>query len=94
MSKALKDLDIDELTELCEQIEADPEKAADLLFPENRPDRVTLAKKIGQWAINQTLVIESFRHNIPDIAFIFDKAGRRLWHQLPTCARRVTVNIE
>jgi hypothetical protein len=94
MNKTLKQLDIDELTALCEQIEADPEKTAGLLFPDNHCDRVHLTKKIGQWAINQALVIESSLSNKTDVALIFDKAGNRIWQQLPSYARRITVNIE
>ncbi|MGD9217132.1 MAG: hypothetical protein PVJ84_20140 [Desulfobacteraceae bacterium] len=94
MSKVLTQLNIDELNQLSEQIEADPEKAAGLLFPENPSERLTLAKKISQWAINQTLVKESFQNNKADLAFIFEKVCNRIWSQLPTYARSVRVNLE
>jgi hypothetical protein len=94
MTKELTQLDIDELNQLSEQIEADPEKAAGLLFPENPSNRVTMAKKIGQWAINQTLVKESFQQNKADLAFIFDKVCNRIWSQLPSYARSVRINLE
>jgi hypothetical protein len=94
MDKTLKQLDIDELMALSEQIEVDPEKTAGLLFPDHRFDRVNLTKTIGQWAINQTLVLESFRREKIDVALIFDKVGNRIWRQLPTYARKLTVSIE
>lgn len=94
MNKELRQLDIDELNHLSEKIEEDPEKAAGLLFPNNPSDRVMLAKKIGQWAINQTLVLESNRNNKTDVALIFSKAGNRIWQQLPSYARNVRINIE
>jgi len=92
MTKELKQLDIDELYHLSAKIEQDPMKVADLLFPENPPGRETLIKKIGQWAINQTAVLESTLDNRHDVAFIFHKVGERIWHQLPGFAQRVRIN--
>ena len=94
VNKELRQLDIDELNHLSEQIEANPEKVASLLFPNNPSDRVTLAKKIAQWAINQTLVLESSQHNKTDVALIFHKVGERIWQQLPSYARSVRIAIE
>lgn len=94
MNKELRQLDINELNHLSEQIEADPEKAASMLFPNNPLDRVTLTKKIAQWAINQTLVLESSQKNKTDVALIFYKVGERIWQQLPSYARSVTIVIE
>lgn len=94
MNKELRQLDINELNHLSERIEADPEEAASMLFPNNPPDRVTLAKKIAQWAINQTLVLESSQHNKTDVALIFHKVGERIWQQLPSYARSVKIVIK
>lgn len=94
MNKELRQLDIDELNHLSERIDADPEKAASLLFPNNPSERVTLAKKIAQWAINQTVVLESSQHNKTDVALIFHKVGERIWQQLPSYARSVRIAIE
>lgn len=94
VSKNLRQLDIHELNYLSERIEADPERVACLLFPNNPSDRVTLAKKIAQWAINQTLVLESSQHNKTDVALIFHKVGERIWQQLPSYARSVRIAIE
>ncbi len=93
MTKELKQLDIDELYHLSDRIERDPLTVADMLFPDNTPDRETLIKKIGQWAINQTAVLESARDQRHDVAFIFHKVGERLWHQLPGFAQRVRINV-
>ena len=65
MSKELKQLDIDELYHLSSKIDEDPDTIADVLFPDNPPGREVLTKMIGQWAINQTAVLESTRRNRP-----------------------------
>ena len=93
MTKELKQLDIDELYHLSARIDEDPVKVADMLFPENPPDRVTLIKKIGQWAIKQTAVLESTSKNRHDVAYIFHKVGERIWQQLPGYAQRVRINV-
>lgn len=93
MTKELKQLDIDELYHLSAKIEQDPLSVADILFPDNPPDRETLIKKIGQWAINQTAVLESTLNDRHDVAYIFHKVGERIWHQLPGFAQRVRINV-
>ena len=93
MTKDLKDLDLRELYHLSKKIEADPAGIASMLFPENPPERDTVVKKIGQWAINQTAVLESNLNNRPDVAYIFHKVGERIWHQLPGFAQRVRINV-
>lgn len=93
MTKELRQLDIDELYRLSARIEEDPAMVADMLFPENPPDRDALIKKIGQWAINQTAVLESTSRNRHDVAYIFHKVGERIWHQLPGYAQRVRINV-
>jgi hypothetical protein len=94
VNKELRQLDINELNHLSEQIEENPEKAANMLFPNNPSDRLMLTKKIAQWAINQTLVLESSQHNKTDVALIFHKVGERIWQQLPSYARSVTIVVE
>ena len=93
MTKELKQLDIDELYHLSAKIDHDPDTVADMLFPGNPPDRETLIRKIGQWAINQTAVLESSVNNRHDVAYIFHKVGERIWRQLPEFAQRVRINV-
>lgn len=93
MTKGLKQLDIDELYYLSAKIDENPDKIAGLLFPDKPSGRVTLTKKIGQWAINQTVVLENDQNNKPDVANIFNKVGDRIWHQLPSYAQRVTIKV-
>ena len=94
MEKELKQLDIEELNLLCAQIDNDPDKVAALLFPDRPADHVTVTEKIGQWAINQTAVIESAQNDKPEVATIFKKVGNRIWQQLPSYAQRVQIKIE
>lgn len=94
MSKELKQLNVEELYQLSARIDEDPIKVAGLLFPDRPTGRVPLTEKIGQWAINQTVVLESAQNNKPDVAFLFKKVGNRLWQQLPRYAQSVRVNIE
>ncbi|MEJ2156874.1 MAG: hypothetical protein P8X96_16165 [Desulfobacteraceae bacterium] len=93
MTKELKELDLYELYHLSSKIEADPDGIAGVLFPENPPDSGTVVKKIGQWAMNQTAVLESNLNNRPDVAYIFHKVGERIWQQLPSFAQRVRINV-
>lgn len=94
MNKELKQLDIEELNHLSARIDEDPDKIAGLLFPDKPAGRVSLTEKIGQWAINQTVVLESAQKNRPDIATLFKKVSNRIWQQLPTYAQCVRINIE
>jgi hypothetical protein len=94
MSKELKQLDIEELYQLSARIDEDPVKIAGLLFPDRPAERVNLTEKIGQWAINQTIVLESHDNNKPDVAFLFNKVGYRIWQQLPEYAQSIRINIE
>lgn len=93
MSKGLKQLDIDELYHLSAQIEENPEHVASLLFPDEPSYRVPLTKQIGAWAINQTIALESIQKNKHDVAIIFNKAGDRIWQQLPGFAQSVMVSV-
>ncbi len=93
MIKEIKELELNELYRLSAEIEEDPGRIADLLFPENPPDSDTVVRKIGQWAINQTAVLESSLNNRPDVAFIFHKAGERIWQQLPSFAQHARINV-
>ena len=93
MNKGLKQLDIEELYHLSAWIEEDPVEVAGLLFPDNLPGRETLTKKIGQWAINQTVVIENTQNNKKDVAMIFSKVGDRIWRTLPTHAQRLRIDV-
>lgn len=93
MRKELKKLNLDELYQLSAQIEEDPDRVASVLFPDSLSGRDALIKKIGQWAINQTVVLESNRNNKIDLAIIFNKVGERIWNQLPHLARQVKVSV-
>lgn len=93
MTKQLKELDLYELYHLSAKIEEDPVQIAGMLFPENPPDSDTVVRKIGQWAINQTAVLESSLNNRHDVAYIFHKVGERIWQQLPSFAQRVRINV-
>ena len=94
MKKELKQLDIEELNLLSARIDSDPDQVAALLFPDQPMNHVSVTEKIGQWAINQTAVIESVRNDKPDVATIFKKVGNRIWQQLPPYAQSVQVKIE
>lgn len=93
MNKGLKQLNIEELYHLSAKIEEDPGKVAGLLFPNNPAGRESLTVKIGQWAINQTVVIENNRNNKRDVALIFDKVADRIWRQLPSYVQRLRINV-
>lgn len=93
MHKELKQLSIDELYQLSAQIEKDPDHVAGMLFPDNVTGRASLTQQIGQWAINQTLVLESNQNNKLDIAIIFKKVSERIWQRLPSFAQDVKVHI-
>lgn len=94
MKKELKQLDIEELCLLSAKIEKDLVKVAALLFPDRPANHVSATEKIGQWALNQTAVIESVVSDKPEVATIFKKVGSRLWRQLPSYAQRVQIEIE
>jgi hypothetical protein len=93
MIKELKELELNELYRLSAKIDEDPDRIADLLFPENPPGSDTVVRKIGQWAMNQTAVLESNLNNRPDVAFIFHKVGERIWQQLPSFAQHARINV-
>ena len=93
MTKQLKELDLYELYHLSAKIEEDPGQIACMLFPENPPDSDMVVRKIGQWAINQTAVLESSLNDRHDVAYIFHKVGERIWQQLPSFAQRVRINV-
>jgi hypothetical protein len=94
MKKELKQLDIEELCLLSAQIDNDPDHVASMLFPDQPANHVSVTEKIGQWAINQTAVIESVQNNKPEVATIFKKVGNRIWQQLPSYAQSVQIKIE
>jgi hypothetical protein len=94
MNKELRQLELEELYHLSDQIEKDPDKVASLLFPDKPADRKSLTEKIGQWAINQTVVLESNEKGKTDVAIVFNKVGNRIWQRLPRYARYVRINIE
>ncbi len=94
MSKELKQLDIEELHHLCARIDEDPHKVACLLFPDKPTDHLSLTEMIGQWAINQTVALESDQANKPDVAILFKKVSNRIWQQLPAFAQRIRIKIE
>jgi hypothetical protein len=93
MIKELKELELNELYRLSAKIDEDPDGIAGMLFPENPPESDTVVRKIGQWAINQTAVLESNLNNRPDVAFIFHKVGERIWQQLPSFAQHARINV-
>ena len=96
MRKELKKLNLDELYRLSDQIEEDADRVAAMLFPDillGREFLTSLTKQIGQWAINQAVVLESNQNNRIDLAIIFNKVGERIWHQLPTHAKQLKINI-
>jgi hypothetical protein len=93
MNKGLKQLDIDELYHLSARIEEDTDEVASLLFPDKPVDRRSLTKQIGQWAINQTVVLENTLNNKRDVALIFNKAGDRMWRQLPSFVQHLKINV-
>jgi hypothetical protein len=93
MIKELKKLELHELYRLSAKIDEDPDGIADILFPDNPPGSDIVVRKIGQWARNQTAVLESNLNNRHDVAYIFDKAGERIWQQLPGFAQRARINI-
>ena len=94
MNKELRQLDIEELYHLSARIDEDPDRVAGLLFPDKPSGRVSLTEKIGQWAINQTVVLESAQKNKKDVAILFSKVSNRIWQQLPAYAQSVRINIE
>ena len=94
MNKRLKQLDLDELHHLSDQIENDPDKVAGLLFPDKPTSQVSLTETIGQWAINQTMVLENAEKGKPDVAIVFRNAGNRIWQKLPGYAQCVQINIK
>jgi hypothetical protein len=94
MKKELQQLNLEELSLLSAQIDNDPDKVAALLFPDRPAGHVSATQKIGQWAINQTAVIESMQNEKPEVAIIFKKVGIRIWQQLPSYAQRAQVSIE
>jgi hypothetical protein len=94
MKKELQQLNIEELSLLSARIDNNPDRVAALLFPDRPTGHVSATEKIGQWAINQTAVIESIRNKKPEVAVIFKKAGNRIWQQLPSYAQHVQVSIE
>ncbi len=94
MKKELRQLDIDELNVLSARIDDDPDQVAALLFPDRPEDHVSVTEKIGQWAINQTAVIESVQNDKPEVATIFKKVGNRIWQKLPSYAQTVQITIE
>jgi hypothetical protein len=94
MEKELKQLDIEELNVLSAQIDSDPGHVAALLFPDRPEDHISVTEKIGQWAINQTAVIESVQNDKPEVATIFKKVGNRIWQKLPSYAQCVTIKIQ
>ncbi len=93
MNKGLKQLDIDELYQLSARIEEDTDKVASLLFPDKPAERESLTRQIGQWAINQTVVLESAQNNKQDVALIFNKAGDRMWRQMPSFVQHLRINV-
>ena len=94
MNKELKQLDLVELYHLSARIDNNPDEVASLLFPDQPATRVSLTETIGQWAINQTVVLESAEKGKRDIAIVFNKVGNRIWQKLPKYAQCVRVNIE
>ncbi len=94
MNKELKQLDLVELYHLSARIENNPDEVASLLFPDKPAIRVSLTEAIGQWAINQTVVLESTEKGKRDVAIAFNKVGHRIWQKLPKYAQRVRVDIE
>lgn len=94
MKKELKQLDFEELSLLSAKIDSDPDQVAAMLFPDRPANHVSVTEKIGQWAINQTAVIESVQNDKPEVATIFKKVGNRIWQQLPSYAQSVQIKIE
>jgi hypothetical protein len=94
MSKGLRQLDIEELYHLSNRIDEDPVEIATLLFPDKPHGRIPVIEKIGQWAINQTVVLECVQNNKPDVAILFGKVGNRIWTQLPAYAQCIKINIK
>ena len=94
MEKKLRQLELEELYHLSAQIENDPHKVASLLFPDKPANRLSLTEAIGQWAINQTVVLESAQKGKTDLAVVFNKVGSRIWQKLPKHAQSVRITIE
>jgi hypothetical protein len=94
MQKDLRQLEIEELYHLSAQIESNPRRVAALLFPDQPADRFSLTEAIGQWAVNQAVVLESNLNGKPDVAVVFSKVGNRIWQRLPKSAQSVQVRIE
>jgi hypothetical protein len=94
MKKKLQQLDLEELNMLSAVIEKEPDIVAARLFPDRPADHVPVTQKIGQWAINQTAVIENMQDRKPEVAVIFKKICSRIWQQLPSYAQRLQVDIE
>ena len=94
MNKALKQLNSHELYQLSAQIEDDPHSVASQLFPDKPDRRLTLTETIGQWAINQAVMLESVENGKPEVATVFNKVGDRIWQKLPTYAQCLRINIE
>jgi hypothetical protein len=94
MSKHLKQLEVEELYQLSARIDEDPHKIAVLLFPEKPAERIALTETIGQWAINQAVVLENTQKGKMDLAIVFNKVGNRIWQKLPRYARCVRIIVE
>ena len=94
MTKQLRQLDAEELEYLSTCIDADADKIAQSLFPNQPEGRLDVTARIGQWAIHQKVVLESTAEDKPHIALIYNKICHRIWQRLPDYARCVKVRIE
>jgi hypothetical protein len=94
MNKELQQLDIVELGNLFDNISADPERAAQNLFPEYPGGCRGITESIGEWAIHQKIAMECRNDGKGDVALVFAKHSERIWRRLPDYARRVRVKFE
>ena len=94
MNKELRQLELKELYHLSAEIENDPHKVATQLFPDRPANRVSMTEAIGEWAINQTVVLESTEKGKTDVAVVFNKVGNRIWQKLPRHAQCVRITIK
>ncbi|MFZ1987299.1 MAG: hypothetical protein WAU91_23015 [Desulfatitalea sp.] len=93
MPKELEQLDTEELALLSESIENNAQKMSALLFPDCPAGTSSVMQKIGEWAVNRKVVLDSMAKGSPHIAVVFDKVCYRIWQQLPGYAQGIKIDV-
>lgn len=86
-------MDMGELKELSNRIENDLFEMAEVMFPHQPEDYISVTERIGEWAITQKAVLEFLASENPNNALIFDKICYRIWQQLPSYAQCVKIDL-